>query len=205
MATDTELLEAWRTGDAAAGESLFDRHFAAVTRFFRNKVGDRLDDLVQTTFMTLLESPHGYRGEGSFRGYLFGVAYNVLRRYLRDLQRDDRIDFGVTSVHEAGASPSAVLDARREHQRLLEALRRIPLEHQTLLELYYWESMSASTIAHVLDVPEGTVRTRLRRAKALLQEHLGRIIEDREQLESTLARLDDWARSIRNHLDGAPR
>ena len=81
MATDAELLAAWRGGDADAGEILFDRHFAAVTRFFRHKAGDRLDDLVQTTFMTLLESPDGFRGEGSFRAYLLGVAYNVLRRH----------------------------------------------------------------------------------------------------------------------------
>jgi RNA polymerase sigma factor (sigma-70 family) len=201
LPTDEELLEAWRNGDAAAGESLFDRHFASVSRFFRNKVGTGLDDLVQATFMRLVESRERFRGDGSFRSYLFGVAYNVLRRHYRDRQRDDRIDFGVTSVHATGVGPSVILDADREHRRLLEGLRRIPIEHQTLLELYYWESLSAAAIASVLEVPEGTIRTRLRRAKSLLEEQLRAIVEDGEQLASTLARLADWAEAVRPKLD----
>lgn len=197
LKTDAELVAAWQSGDAGAGELLFDRHFASVSRFFRNKVGDCLDDLVQATFMKLLEAPKGFRGEGSFRSYLFGVAYNVLRRHFRDRRRDERIDFGVTSVHAAGASPSSVLDADREHRSLLHALRRIPIEHQTLLELFYWESLSATEIGEVLGLPEGTVRTRLRRARALLADELAKVIPDAAQLESTLGRLDDWARSLR--------
>ncbi len=198
LSTDVELLEAWRAGDAAAGEALFDRHFATVTRFFRHKVGDQLDDLIQTTFMTLLESPHGFRAEGSFRAFLLGVAYNVLRRHFRHLRRDDHLQLSKASVHAIGMGPSTAIDANREQRRLLEALRRIPVEHQTLLELYYWESMSAAAIGQVLRVPEGTVRTRLRRAKALLEAQLEGIVSNREQLSSTLACLEDWAREVRD-------
>jgi RNA polymerase sigma-70 factor (ECF subfamily) len=201
LTTDEHLVDAWRNGDRAAGEQLFDRHYDAVVRFFRNKVGDRLDDLVQATFMAILEAPGGYRGDGSFRGYLFGVAYNVLRRHFRDSRRDEKIDPSVTSVHALGVAPSAALDRDREHRRLLEGLRRIPIEHQTLLELYYWESLSASAIAGILEVPEGTIRTRLRRARSLLEQELEHIVEDREQLESTRARLEDWARAVRAKLE----
>jgi RNA polymerase sigma-70 factor (ECF subfamily) len=201
LTTDEQLVDAWRGGDDGAGEELFDRHYDTIVRFFRNKVGDRLDDLVQATFMAILEAPGAYRGEGSFRGYLFGVAYNVLRRHFRDARRDQKLDPAVTSVHALGVAASVALDRDREHRRLLEALRRIPIEHQTLLELYYWESLSASAIAGVLEVPEGTVRTRLRRARSLLEQELERIVDDREQLESTRARLEDWARAVRDKLE----
>lgn len=187
-------MAAWRAGEASAGAELFDRHFAAVTRFFRHKAGDRLDDLVQATFMTLLESPQAYRGEGSFRGFMLGVAYNVLRHHLRDVHRERRIELGDVSVEALGIGPASVIDADRERRRLLEALRRIPLDHQTLLELFYWESLSASAIGQVLGIPEGTVRTRLRRARVELERELAKIVDNGEELHSTLARLEDWAR-----------
>jgi RNA polymerase sigma factor (sigma-70 family) len=200
LAEDAELLEAWRGGDAAAGEVLFDRHFATVTRFFRNKVDDGLEDLVQRTFLALVESRQPFRAEGSFRGYVLGVAHNLLRRHYRDRRRDERIEFGSVSLADLGVRPSEIVAAHREHRCLLEALRRIPIEHQIVLELYYWESMSASAIAEVVDAPEGTVRTRLRRAKQLLEEQLARIVGDPTRLASTLAQLDDWAADIRAQL-----
>ena len=53
-----------------------------------------------------------------------------------------------------------------------EALRRIPLELQVALELYYWEGMAGPELAAALDLPEGTVRTRLRRGRQLVREQL---------------------------------
>jgi RNA polymerase sigma-70 factor (ECF subfamily) len=200
MAEDAELLVAWRGGDAAAGEVLVDRHFAIVTRFFRNKVDDGLEDLVQKTFVALLEAGQAFRGESSFRGYLLGVAHNLLRRHYRERKRDERIDFGTASVADVGVRPSELLAVRREQRRLLEALRRIPIEHQILLELFYWESMSASEIGEVLQAPEGTIRTRLRRARQLLERRLAELVGGGEPLVSTLAQLDDWARVIREQL-----
>jgi len=70
---------------------------------------------------------------------------------------------------------------------------------QIVLELHYWEAMSAGAIAEVLGAPEGTVRTRLRRAKQLLEEQLAAIV-GAPALTNTLAQLDDWAREIRERL-----
>lgn len=200
---DDELLAAWRSGDRRAGEQLFDRHFKALTRFFRNKVGpggDGMDDLIQQTVLGLLEARDEFRGEGSFRSFVFGVAYNVLRNHYRRVRRDEeRLDFGVTSIFDLAAGPVEVLAVRHEQRLLLEALRRIPVEHQVLLELYFWEPLPAPEIARVLEIPVGTVRTRIRRAKALLQAELARVGEG-PRLESTLSNLDDWARSIRDGM-----
>jgi RNA polymerase sigma factor (sigma-70 family) len=203
---DDELLAAWRSGERRAGERLFDRHFKALTRFFRNKVGrgsdpgagDGMDDLIQQTVLGLLEAKHEFRGEGSFRSFVFGVAYNVLRNHYRRARRDaDRLDFGVTSIFDLAQGPSEVLMARHEQQLLLQGLRKIPVEHQVLLELYFWEPLTAAELAAVLEVPEGTVRTRIRRAKQLLEAELSRLAKDPRLLESTLSDLEDWARSVR--------
>lgn len=197
-ATDVELLEAWRGGDRRAGEQLFERHFDVVRRFFRNKLEFGVDDLIQQTFLACVESRERIRGDSSFRTYLFAVATNLLRKHLRGVYRHgDRIDFGVTSLHDLGPSPSVVLAGRQEQRLLLEALRRIPLEHQIILELYYWERLTSAEIARVLDVPHGTARTRIRRAKQLLEEQLRALPGDRALVETTIAGLDTWAASLR--------
>ena len=200
-ADDLQLLEAWRGGDRRAGEQLFERHFDAVARFFRNKVNDGIDDLIQRTFLACVEGKDRFRGEASFRTFLFAVAHNVLSKHYRSKRRHgDRIDFGVTSVHDLAPSPSVVIGKHHEHRVLLKALRRIPLEHQIVLELYYWERQTAAEVAQVLDVPEGTARTRIRRAKQLLEEQMNRLVEDKALLESTLVNLDSWAASLRDLL-----
>ncbi|MFY0540440.1 RNA polymerase sigma factor [Nannocystis pusilla] len=77
-ASDSQLLTAWRGGDQAAGEALFARHFASIARFFRNKIHGDIEELIQRTFLGCLEGQQRFSGEGSFRGFLFGIARNVL-------------------------------------------------------------------------------------------------------------------------------
>lgn len=194
---DNALLLAWRDGDRDAGERLFDRHFAALARFFRNKASDGIDDLVQATMLGMLESRDAFRGDGTFRSFLFGIAYNVLHTHLRRIYRDTSVDLSSSAIADLAPGPSQAYAAKAEHRLLLEGLRAIPLEHQTLLELYYWEPMTAAEIAAVFELPEGTVRTRVRRAKALLEEAMRSLARNPQVLESTLTRLDDWAESIR--------
>jgi RNA polymerase sigma-70 factor (ECF subfamily) len=201
VSTDEELLSAWRGGDTRAGAQLFDHHFRALTRFFRNKQHGAIDDLIQQTMLGLLEGKDEYRSEGSFRSYVFGVAYNVLRNHYRQARREaERLDFGVTSIFDLALGPAEQLVERNERLLLLQALRRIPIEHQVLLELYFWEPLPAPEIAVILGVPEGTVRTRIRRAKALLEAEVGHLTTDRSLLESTISNLDDWARAVRASL-----
>jgi RNA polymerase sigma-70 factor (ECF subfamily) len=201
MASDFELLDRWRGGDAEAGNALFERHFESVCRFFRNKVDVGVDDLIQRTFLACVESRDAFRGEASFRTYLFTLARNELFAQIKRSARErDRFDPLEQSVHDLGPTPTHRVAQHGEQRLLLAALRRIPLEHQLALELYYWEDLRAPELARVLGIPEGTVRTRLRRAKALLEQVLRRLDEGAELVESTVAGLDDWAKSLRAQL-----
>ncbi len=195
---DQALLDAWRAGDAAAGDRLFMRHFAAVDRFFRHKAGaSEIQDLIQRTFMILVERPDGFHGRSSFRTYLLGIAHNMLREHYRASARDRHQDVDELSVADLGAGPSTLIGAKEEQRLLLEALRSVPLESQIILELYFWERLSGPQIAEVLGVGENTARTRLRRARLRVGEALERLARSRALLESTLADLESWARSVR--------
>ncbi|EDM77572.1 RNA polymerase sigma-70 factor [Plesiocystis pacifica SIR-1] len=198
MATDAELVEAWRAGQKRAGKLLFERHFEAVDRFFQSKVGPDAPDLVQKTFLGCVESIDKYRGEGSFRSWLFAVAYRQLCRHYRSRARDRlHFDAGTSAVRDLEPTPSGVLARRREERLLLEALRGIPLELQVALELHYWEHMSDREVALALGVAHGTMKSRLRRGRKLLAERLETMNVGDVLLESTSTDLEAWARDLR--------
>lgn len=169
---DDALLAAWRRGDRKAGETVFERHYDRVQRFFVNKVSEPRE-LTQRTFIACIESVHRYREGRSFRAWLLGIAWNVLRTHFRELHGESRtLPLETTSIRDMGRTPSEVLDLDDKKRRVRTALQHLPLERQTALELHMWEELTAQEIADVLGWPLGTVKDRLRRAKHELQERL---------------------------------
>jgi RNA polymerase sigma factor (sigma-70 family) len=202
MDSDEALLASWRAGDQGAGRALVARNLDGVARFFLSKVSTGVDDLVQRSFLALLERSAQIPAGVAVRAYLFGIARNLLLRRFRDEYRDGRhIDELTTSVADLGSSPSAVLDRRERVQLLYAALQALPLDFQISLELFYWEELTAAEIGVVLGVPEGTVRSRLRRARELLGERLKALAPALG--DDTLADLERWARELRDRIGRA--
>lgn len=195
---------AWRTGDRRAGAALFDRHFASIRRFFINKActESEVEELVQRSFVAALESAGRFRGDASVRTWLFSIARNIQREWIREVMREgvDLVEPDLMCSERLGPGISTGLDAQREQQILLTALRRLPIEQQTLLELYYWEELEASELAEVFGVPEGTIRTRLRKAKLDLRGTIDALARTPEELDSTRSGLEGWARGLRDKL-----
>ena len=145
-----------------------------------------------------------FRGASTFRTFLFAIARNELCAHYRAAKRGADIDFSVSSVADLSPSPSAVARARSERERLVEALRALPVDAQVAIELRFWGGLSGPELAVVLEVAEGTVRSRLRRGLEGLREHLardggGEIVEvaEGDDLEAWATRLGDHVR-----LDG---
>lgn len=163
--SDAELLDRWREGDLRAGEALTVRYFTAIRAYFLNKAPAAHEDLVQETFLRLASKRERYRGASSFRVFLFGVARMVLLEHLRAKQRNERFDPIEQSVADIeGGRMSSLLAQHESHRVLLDALRELPLADQELLELYYWQRLTAGEIAAVMELPERTVRSRVRAA-----------------------------------------
>lgn len=193
---DFALLDAWRAGDRLAGNALFERHFDAVARFFKNKVDGGVEDLVQETFLACVESEKRFEGRARFRTFLLGVARNKLLMHYR-AKRTDRKDPLTASVADMGCRSGSWGSwlARDEEQRImLAALRRLPLQSQMLLELYYWEDLSGPELAQTLELSHNTVRSRLSRAREALRLEVHALCANPQLAESTLRRLENAER-----------
>lgn len=197
MRSDSELLDAWRAGQARAGAELFDRYYEPLSRFFANKVSGDASDLIQDTMMACVTGVEKI-GPGQFRGFLFGIAYNKLKKHYERLRIDGgRIDDQTMTSADLSPGASTMMARSAEQRLLLEALRRIPLAHQVVLEMFYWESFTSAEISVALGEPHGTVRTRLRRARELLEEAMASIADDPALLQRTSSDLDGWAAKVR--------
>lgn len=197
--SDEELLLQWQAGDAASGNALFLRYFRSIHRFFANKVPPQdVEELVQRTFTGCVEARERVRGDAGLRGFLFGVARRQLYKFLRERMAQGQrveLDFSVSSVRDLGHSPSSMMAKQQDHELLLQALQQVSVEHQTMLELFYWEQLPGPEIAEALGIAPATVRTRLFRGRQAVEEALRALTKGKHpppsDLEDALRRLGD--------------
>lgn len=206
MSDDEALFVAWRGGDRAAGEVLIERHFDAIERFFATKAGDAGEDLVQRTFLACTEAGVAYRGEGSFRAFLFGIARNVLLEHIRARGRHGAAppDFSHSGIADLSPGVSTLAQYRAEQRSLVAALQRLPVDLQVLLELYYWEELGVDELAAVLAVPPGTIKSRLHRARVMLAEAIDVAPPGAEDDGSVRALLLDWLAGVKRQAPARP-
>lgn len=167
--TDGELI-AWSVTDPEHFAGLFDRHADAVHRYLGRRVGPLADDLLSETFLIAFRRRGDYRAvHVEVRPWLLGIATRVVQGHVRTEQRRYRA-LGRTPA-ERPASPE---DAEELSDRLAAQAMRGPLaaalaglkpRDRDVLLLFAWEQLSYEEIAAVLDVPIGTVRSRLNRAR----------------------------------------
>jgi RNA polymerase sigma factor (sigma-70 family) len=169
MQADSELVTRWRGGDNTAGHALFARHFDSLYRFFRTKCGDDADELVQATLLACVDARDQFRGESSFRTYLFVIARQKLHRFFTTRPRFDPM---LSSVADIATSVRSQIARDQMNHALVAALQQLPLEWQTLLELHYWEGVDTIRLAEIFGVPPGTIRVWMHRARTKLHSLL---------------------------------
>jgi RNA polymerase sigma factor (sigma-70 family) len=195
--TDRDLLAAWAAGDARAGETFVERHFDGLYRFFANHVDHEIADLVQRTFVACIAKRDRFPEHVSVRAFLYGIAHKELLMTLRKLAREREAVRAVAGDQGRPTSPSTVVALREEERLLAIAVQRLPLELQILIELFYWEELSVADVALVLEVPEGTVKSRLHRAREQLRREMQDGGAAAALVETTISGLDRWAVALR--------
>ncbi len=173
--TDATVIARSRT-DAQAFAAIVDRHFTAIHRYLARRIGsDRADDLAAQAFATAFRRRGDFdMGADSARPWLFGIATNVLRNELRAERRMlaaiARLDAGdAPDLSEELERSLARVDAADEVARLAGAIAALDADQRDVLLLHAWGELSHGEIAAALQIPVGTVYSRLSRARASLR------------------------------------
>lgn len=195
--SDRELIDAWAGGDTRAGDAFVERHFDGLYRFFANHLRTEIADLVQRTFVACIAKRDRFPEGISVRGFLYGIAHKELLMAMRKHAREQHAVQAAAELDARPTSPISVVAMREEARLLAAAVPRLPLDLQILIELFYWEELPIAELALALEVPEGTVKSRLHRARQLLRHELENGGAAATLVETTISGLDRWALALR--------
>jgi RNA polymerase sigma-70 factor (ECF subfamily) len=182
--SDAELLMRARNEPELFGV-LFDRHFATIHRYLERRIGaESADELAGDVFRIAFEQRHRFRPlHESALPWLYGLATNLMLKRWRGERRRLRALARLDAASDRGiAFPEGTedrLDARTARAALLDALAALPQRDRDIVVLVAWEELSYSEVAVALEIPVGTVRSRLNRARRNLRELLGDIGNER--------------------------
>jgi RNA polymerase sigma-70 factor (ECF subfamily) len=198
MDDERTLLEAWAAGDDAAGDELLRRCFDLLYRFFAGRVEfSDAADLVQRTLLACVEARARLSEVTSFRAFVLGIARHVFLKHQRKEGRRRRSMAGGADRPPTRTFGSRLV-AREQERLLLRALRGLPFDLQLVLELYYWEGMPTQEIAAVIEIPKGTVLSRLHRARQALRERIAEIALEPDVATTAVTSFERWAASVRD-------
>jgi RNA polymerase sigma-70 factor, ECF subfamily len=174
---DADLVARLRAGDRVAVELVYVAHHAAIRGFARRLVGDAAsaEDIVHETFVALPRAIRRFRGDGSLRAFLIGVAANHSRRHVRSAMRRRRATERLAAREEVQprvVDAAAALITRQMAHRLWAALDELPIDQRVVFVLCEAEQRTSVEVAAIVGAPEGTVRTRLFHAKRKLRQML---------------------------------
>ena len=155
---------------------IFERHYDAIYAFLARRLGADLGgELAAETFTRAFALRRRFRTSPSARPWLFGIATNLLRHHHRTEARRLRAfaRTGIDPVLDATPDVDRRVDADALAQQLAEALAELRNEERDVLFLFAWAELSYAEIAEALDLEEGTVKSRLSRARTRVREQLG--------------------------------
>jgi RNA polymerase sigma-70 factor (ECF subfamily) len=169
---DRELWDGIRRKDACAFDVLYRTYGAELQGFLNHILGSRsaAEDVTQETFATIWQHPNGFDpGRGTLRAYLFGIG------------RKRAVEWWRRQRPQSQVRTEQVEESKAEAQSLIaNAFHKLPPDQQALLWLREVEGQSYIELAEILDIPEGTVRSRLFAARKALKQvwHAARNTEE---------------------------
>jgi RNA polymerase sigma-70 factor (ECF subfamily) len=162
-------------GDDAAIEQLVRRHEAGVFRLALSIVGDAAEanEITQETFIAALKSLRSYEERKSFKAWLYTIALNHARSHLRKRKILERLREAASALfkieYQKRILPEEHVIQTEEETTLWNALNNLDERHRIVLVLRYFHELSVTEIAGMLDLPEGTVHSRLHTARERLR------------------------------------
>ena len=189
-ATDQEIVALARDGREAAYRELIRRYERPVFSLVLRMVRDRqlAEDLAQETFIKALNAISSYRPEFKFSSWIFKIANNAAIDHLRRRELDtlsidgapnatsaEDIEATALQVGDKGETPLAELEARELGTAIEQAIGRLRPEYRSCIMLRHVEGLAYEEIAQLLDLPLGTVKTYIHRARHELRDLLAHL------------------------------
>jgi len=205
--TDVQaLVERCRNGDVAAFEPLVEKYRERVWRLAYNYLRDREEawDVAQDAFIRAWQALPSFRGQSAFYTWLFRIVINVATDRARQRAARGRA-FGTDAVPEEewdrvlvehGGGPDAAASRAEQRERIRRGLDALPEHHRAIIMLSDLEGLSYREIAEVLDIPMGTVMSRLHNARKRLRDVLGRLLIAILALSCVAIPATAWAQEI---------
>jgi RNA polymerase sigma-70 factor (ECF subfamily) len=172
--TELSLIQQARNGDRSAYGELVRCHYPGVVNVVYRLCGDAglAEDMAQEAFLRAWNNLPSFRPGSSLRNWLYRIAVNaaldVLRRRTEEPVEDERME----RMTDEAPGPEAVVIAREQAAFLQQAMRSLPEAARSVLVLREYGELSYKEIASVLDIPVGTVMSRLNYARNRLRELL---------------------------------
>ncbi len=191
-ATDQQVVKRAREDDEAAYRELLRRYQRPVFSLIYRMVRDRelAEDLAQETFVKVLNALERYRPEYKFSSWVFKIANNAAIDHLRKKELDtlsleggpdattpERVEATALQLGDQSESPLEELEARELGYTIESAIGRLRPEYQSCIMLRHVEGRPYDEIADILNLPLGTVKTYIHRARAELRENLDGLID----------------------------
>ena len=200
------LIERCLKGDQAAWEAIVHLHWRKIFNIAYKFVGrhDEAEDLTQDVFLKLFKSLRTFDRRANFSTWLISVSRNLCIDHYRSVRREHDVvthDVDVVTLARPSSidSPYLMLERRDRVALLRAALDKLAPSLRTAVMLRDIQELSYHEIARRLDVPEGTVKSRINRGRTELARQIARL---RQQQES--ARLEGARRANRGHKSGVP-
>jgi len=173
--SDSELMQQIVSGDQAAFSELYHRYKGRMYYYFYRMLGSSAElanDFLQELFLKLIEKPESYNPAYNFSTWFFSIANNMCKNEYRrrgirqEYQLAESFDPKLDFMNEKSIEPDRVIE------KIFQTLDQFGEEHRSAFVLRYREGFSIREVAEILELPEGTVKSRLFYTKKMLAEKL---------------------------------
>jgi RNA polymerase sigma-70 factor, ECF subfamily len=160
---DAALIRSIAAGDKHAMQNLFARHNVRVFRFVLRFVGDKsaAEDLVSEAFLDVWRQAGRFQGRSQVTTWLLAIARNKALSALRRRSTEELDEDAAAAIEDPQDNPEVTMQNRQKSGILLNCLTQLSPAHREVIDLVYYHEKSVDEVAHILDVPPATVKTRM--------------------------------------------
>ncbi|MBI3151399.1 MAG: RNA polymerase sigma factor [Chloroflexi bacterium] len=175
---DLDLIHRMQAGDDDAVRDLYALHGQRLYAYALRLTNDpaTAEDVTQTTLVTAWRTARTFRGEGRLIAWLLGIVHHTAMKAIRN-STNYLGDVAEETVSEDQPSPEEQAQVKEERRWVRQGLQSLSSEHRTVLELVFYQGLSLNEAAQVLNIPVGTVKSRLSYARDHLRGVLTRTEE----------------------------